>query len=216
MGDEDESGASSSFRCYDECSPGGTNKHHLCTERYCDAYKPGGNFHSRCRGGAAGHQYAKAECAKTCGLCTGSTAAPTAPTSAPTWAPTVYCNRTKNPARCDLPHSAGSYDQIPKGDKHFSCNVNCIGGEHVQVANIAKACKTQTTVGNKRSWTTCDSCNEGYALEVKFAKSRAGYCIPYRGGKWGRVACAQLDSEDLDLLKHDTSAPPGDNILCTK
>ena len=32
MGDGDESGAGSSFRCYDECSPGGTNKHRLCTK----------------------------------------------------------------------------------------------------------------------------------------------------------------------------------------
>ena len=139
----------------------------------------------------------------------GAKTAPAPPTRCSTC--TAACKRAKNPV-CDLPYSAGSYDKKPKGDTKFSCNINCGGwwGKWW----VAKSCKTQTTVGNKRSWTTCDSCKEGYALEVKFAKSRAGYCKPYT--KEGRVACARLDSDDPTNLRDDVSAPPGDNILCTK
>ena len=114
---------------------------------------------------------------------------------------------------CDLPHSAASYDKTPKGDTNFSCNSNC-GGKWGKYW-VAKACKTQTAVGNKRSWNTCDSCKEGYALEIKFSQSRAGYCVPYR--KDVRVSCAPLDVDDLTVLQiTGTSEPPGDKIICTK
>jgi hypothetical protein len=56
--------------CKDECSPnGGLASNSACTPDYCDHYKTGGNLRSRCAVGAAGHNYAVAECAATCGLC---------------------------------------------------------------------------------------------------------------------------------------------------
>jgi len=54
------------------CSPGGnyqgSGDKSGCTATYCDKYKPGGVFYSRCKPGASGHNYALEECKLTCGI----------------------------------------------------------------------------------------------------------------------------------------------------
>ena len=55
--------------CLDKCTPTGGHGGVGCTQSYCDFYKLGGKFRSRCTAGAVGHSYAVQECAATCGLC---------------------------------------------------------------------------------------------------------------------------------------------------
>ena len=66
-------------KCENACSPDGnyqgSGSKSGCTATYCNKYKPGGSFHSRCKPGAQFHKFALEECKLTCGIC--STKAPT-------------------------------------------------------------------------------------------------------------------------------------------
>ena len=59
--------------CENQCKPRGTYNNGsppaACTAVYCDQYKPGKRFASRCIPGDPGHTYAKSECQSTCNIC---------------------------------------------------------------------------------------------------------------------------------------------------
>ena len=55
--------------CIDKCSPSGGHSSHLCTIQYCDQYRLGGGYRARCASSHAHHNYAVAECQRTCGIC---------------------------------------------------------------------------------------------------------------------------------------------------
>jgi len=67
--------ASIDGECIDECSPSGKHKSiAVCTRSYCDKYKKGGAYASRClrpklSPDVQGYRYALLECKATCGLC---------------------------------------------------------------------------------------------------------------------------------------------------
>jgi len=80
--------------CEDACSPGGSHSDVACrTETYCDFYKPSTNlraagvFRARCPAGATDHNYALAECQKTCGICS---SALSRATTRKDWEPCCY------------------------------------------------------------------------------------------------------------------------------
>ena len=60
-------------QCKNACSPDGnyqgSGPKTGCTATYCDYYKPDGQFYSRCKTGAEGHNFALEECQLTCGIC---------------------------------------------------------------------------------------------------------------------------------------------------
>jgi len=136
------------------------------------------------------------------------------------------CEAKKHPI-CDLPYSPTAYDKNPPRGR-VTCPRERHGkvvGRKTKCSNHYNNCRYQITVKGMqifaeknfrnidrsitdRNEQTCTACKDGFVLEVKFNRARAGQC--WRYSEKARVHCAALD-ENVSIAR-----PSDHKQICTK